>query len=509
MQDKRILAGLREIVGKSNVKLIDKRESIQNTLGITRKIKGIISPASTEEVRRIVLLANKYKFFLYPISRGENIGYGDNLPVEDNCFIVSLERMNAIKEFDNANGFVTVEPGVTQKQLYEFLKRNKSKFWMDVTGASTTASIVGNALEGGFGHTPKGNKRKTISNIEIVLGNGQVLRSGEFPGLGPDISGLFVQSNFGIVTSMRVELFPIPERFESFVIQVKDKSNFGILIEKIKELKHKGILTSLVHVGNALRTFMTTHHFPNNLDKNHVLTSPEAIELMSSWILKLGYWNALGGIYGTGRELKAKKKEIVKSMRGIGKVTFFSDFKINLYSTSVGLVFGNSDNGKKLKRILWSLKSLHGLLKGVPSDEPLKNIYWKIDDKKDLGLIWYAPVIKASPSNAVELVNIAGALYRKYGFEMPITMIFIEDSTIISVFSINFNKKNKDESIRAHKLYNELIEGCKSKGIMPYRNSILSMNKNLYDAGRLELLKKLKRSMDPNGIISPGRYGQG
>ena len=113
-------------------------------------------------------------------------------------------------ELNEKLGYVTVEPGVTQRQLFDFLREKRSRLWMDATGSSPDCSLIGNTLERGFGHTPYGDHFANVCGMEAILPNGEVLRTG-FGGLpgakaaqvyrwgaGPVLDGLFTQSNFGI-----------------------------------------------------------------------------------------------------------------------------------------------------------------------------------------------------------------------------------------------------------------------------------------------------------------------
>src|SRR5205807_553690 len=85
---------------------------------------------------------------------------------------------NRITAFDEKLGCVTVEPGVTQRQLFDFLHRHNVPFWMDATGASLDASIIGNTVERGFGHTPCGDHWSNVSSVEAVLPNGECIHTG-------------------------------------------------------------------------------------------------------------------------------------------------------------------------------------------------------------------------------------------------------------------------------------------------------------------------------------------
>lgn len=507
------LENIERLLGAENVK-VDletlKKETV-NTLGLERQIRGVVYPASTKEVLEIVKIANENHIPLYPISRGKNIGYGDKIPVLDGQLIVDLQRMNNIRSFDKTLGHVVLEPGVTQKQLFDFLRTHEAQFWMDATGAGLESSIIGNSLEGGFGHTPKGNRRNTVSDYEVVLGSGIILQTGAFPGLGPDLGGLFVQSNFGIVTSAKIELLPIPERFESFVISVHENAGLEPLIDTLRSLRQAGTITSLVHVGNATRYLMTVESCPVEY-ANTLISCEMAQQIMSSPMLKVGYWNCAGGLYGSSREVKAKKNEIRKTLNKIGKVSFFNDSKINLVERLTNsFPLKRTRFGVKINKGIKAYKHVYGLMKGIPSDEPLKNIRWRVDPAKrddQIGLIWFSPTVPAAGTAVRKVVTIAEQLYKKQKFEMPVTITFVKPDQVIGILSINFNKFNPEEKNRAYQLYDELKRECSEAGIEQYRHGILGMQNITYKhEGKYKTFQQLKKVFDPNNIIAPGRYG--
>ena len=163
---------------------LEKGKSEINTLSVNHKVLGVIYPRTVSHVQAIVKLANKYKIALYPISQGRNIGYGEMTPYKVDQIVLNLSYLDKIRFFDSAAGEIIVEPGVTQQELANFLKSIQATFWADVTGASPLASVLGNTLEGGFGHTPMGNHRKHLVEVEAVLSDGSLVNTGEVPALG-------------------------------------------------------------------------------------------------------------------------------------------------------------------------------------------------------------------------------------------------------------------------------------------------------------------------------------
>src|SRR5581483_7243064 len=118
------------------------RAAATATFALERRIPAILRPATREEVRQSLLIASHFGIPLYPLSTGKNWGYGSGAPVADGCVILDLSRMSRILDFSEELGYVTVEPGVTQGQLYEFLRARNSRLWIDGTGSSPGCSLV-------------------------------------------------------------------------------------------------------------------------------------------------------------------------------------------------------------------------------------------------------------------------------------------------------------------------------------------------------------------------------
>src|SRR5205085_1690158 len=123
-------------------------------------------------------------------------------------------------------------------------------------------SLIGNAMERGFGHTPYGDHFANICGLEVVLASGKVIQTG-FAGMpsakagpvyrwgaGPTLDGLFSQSNLGIVVGMTVWLMPAPAYFQAFFFTSNDENCLPSLVDALRPLRMNGTLRSSVHMGN-------------------------------------------------------------------------------------------------------------------------------------------------------------------------------------------------------------------------------------------------------------------
>jgi 4-cresol dehydrogenase (hydroxylating) len=92
---------------------------------------GALAPDSTQQVQQIVRIANKYRIPLYPISTGKNLGYGGSAPAYSGSVVLDLKRMNRILEVNEQHAFALVEPGVSYFDLYRYIHEHKLKVWID------------------------------------------------------------------------------------------------------------------------------------------------------------------------------------------------------------------------------------------------------------------------------------------------------------------------------------------------------------------------------------------
>ena len=111
-----------------------------------------------------------------------------------------------------------------------------------MTGAGPDASVLGNVVERGFGHTPYGDRFLHSCGMEVVLADGRVLKTGFGAyenakarhvhrwGIGPSLDGLFTQSNFGIVTKMTVWLVPAPEACQAFAFSIPNDEDMEKIV---------------------------------------------------------------------------------------------------------------------------------------------------------------------------------------------------------------------------------------------------------------------------------------
>ena len=240
----------------------------ENTMpGGDRPPAGVVYPGSTADVQAVVRAANKYRVPLYPISTGNNIGLGSRSASASGQVVVDLgRRMNRIVDIDEKLAFAVVEPGVSYQTLYDELVRRGNRLMLDVTSGPPQGGMIGNALDKGAGYSPYFDHFGFSCGLEIVLGNGEVLRTGDGAldakdlinwhtskySFGPILDGLFAQSNYGIVTRMGVWLLPRPPAVRSFHFTFPDDDDLETIVELCRPLKLSNFVPTLFRVSNDL-----------------------------------------------------------------------------------------------------------------------------------------------------------------------------------------------------------------------------------------------------------------
>ena len=175
---------------------------------------AVVFAETTGQVSRLLRFATEHKI---PVTaRGAGYGYvGGCVPVRGGISL-SLARMNRIKEINFADAIAIVEPGVITADLKAAVRAQKL-FYPPDPASMKDCSIGGNVATnaGGPRCLKYGVTRNYVIGLEVVLANGDVLRTGgrvHKNKTGFDLIGLFVGSEgmLGVVTEITVRLLPLP-----------------------------------------------------------------------------------------------------------------------------------------------------------------------------------------------------------------------------------------------------------------------------------------------------------
>ncbi len=515
-----------DIVGPEHVVTDEasRRKVEVGTFPSSHRVPAIIRPGSRQEVQECLRVANRHQAPVYPISSGKNWGYGSSVPASDGCVLLDLRRMNRILDFSEDLGYVTVEPGVTQGQLYSFLQEQGSRLWMDATGASPQCSLIGNAVERGFGHTPYGDHFAHTCGLEVVLPDGNVIETGfaRFPGakaaplyrwgVGPTLDGLFSQSNFGVVTRMSIWLMPAPEYFQAYYFRCESARDLGALVNALRPLRMNGTIRSSSHIANDYKVLSALQQYPWDETAGQTPLAPAMMEKFRKQ-LRIGAWNGSGALYGTKAQVKEARRLLRRALAGKAQRLQFLDDRMLALAGRFARQY-EWISGWNMERTLAVLKPVYGLMKGIPTDHPLESTYWRkrtrppaqMDPDRDgCGLLWCSPVCPNDGRHAQELTDLINDLVLSHGFEPAISLTVITDRTLACIISIAFDREVHGEDERAMACYHALLSRLAQNGYHSYRLSIGSMSQ-MGEGTYTDVLRSVKRALDPGGILAPGRY---
>lgn len=501
------------------------------TFKTQRKIPAVIKPGSIQEIQACLRIATTYKTPIYTISTGKNVGYGSRVPTCNDAVVMELSRMDHIVDFNEDLGYITIEPGVTQAQLFEFLQRQNSTLWMDATGSFTSHSLIGNIADRGFGHTIMADHFGSVGGMQVVLPTGDILQTGlgRFDnasaqgvyrwGLGPYIDGLFTQSNLGVITQVTLWLMPAPQYYEKFFCSVEHDEQLSELINLLRPLRLNGTLRSAMHIGNDYKVFGSMRQYPWDETAGETPLSREVMDRLSEqW--DFGAWNVSGALYGTKAEVKNARKAVRRQLRGKVKSLRFLNEGLLSFADKIKKPY-QWITGVNLGEMLKVLRPVMGLTKGIPTNEFLTSTYWRkttaapAPDKADpdadaCGLIWVAPIAATSGENAQNLWAIVKSVMLKHGFEPSVSITLLTERAMDCVINIAYDRCVKGEDEKALACHDELLEQLTAAGFYPYRLSIASMGLVENDCSTYKkFVEKVKKIVDPAGILSPGRYGIG
>ena len=174
---------------------------------------AVVYPLSTDEVSAVVRAAARAGAPIVPFGAGSSLE-GHVNAVEGGVSI-DLSRMNRVIRLSVEDLDVTVEAGITHRELNKALANTGVYFWVD-PGADAT--IGGMAATGASGTTTVryGTMRETVRGLTVVLADGRVIRTGgraRKSSAGYDLTRLFVGSEgtLGVITEITLRVYGLPE----------------------------------------------------------------------------------------------------------------------------------------------------------------------------------------------------------------------------------------------------------------------------------------------------------
>jgi 4-cresol dehydrogenase (hydroxylating) len=493
---------------------------------------AVVYPGDTEQVVAVILAAHEFNVPVWPVSTGKNWGYGEKTACYPGGITMILSRMTRIWRVDEELGYAVIEPGVTYKQLNDYLKQHGSRFWADTAGSTEYASVLGNALDKGRGLTPYADHFGCICGMDVVLPDGSLLETGGGPqgnnqvrhtykwGVGPYLDGLFAQSNLGIVVKTGIWLMPAPERFDfaAFEYTAPDEQ-LGPFIDDLRDLVFQGALRSRPHLANDFSMMCILSQYPHELLGGRNCLSEEA---MAIWRKQHGVarWTFGCGLYGSSEEVRFQKRRLKRLLGRYGQLRF-----VGLAIKDGFLAQGFRYLMRIVNRLLGKADAFYdamipaiNLFRGIPTDHFVRQAYFKshkekpsgdIDPARDqCGFVWIGPVVPFAAKDVLNALTISKPIFARHEFDFFVEVIVESPRSIIFLAGVFYDRGNSAEAERAKAWYREMHDAFLQNGYPTYRATTMSMPQALdQNPVAKKFLASLKHAVDPQNLIAPGRYG--
>ena len=453
MNSNEILTNLEEIVGKEFAS--NKAEDLyiySQDPGASepRPVDFVVMPKTVKEVQKIVKLANKEKIPLVPMGGGLTLS-GLVIPINGGI-VIDMKRMDIIIEVNKFSRYVLMEAGVTTGQLLSFLNNHHPDLEAPIPDAPPSATIAGNVLIHGSGYLYQkhGDHGALINGLEVVLPNGDICKLGSCAvsdfwftrGPIPDLIGMFI-SSFGTMGIIT-----------KLSLKLYNKPKFRDIVF--------GLLTDPKDLPNLLLKITALE-----IAEDMLLGMQDKPEWMKGYIFIMTY------ITGETKEDLDRQIKLLKKIYRKNNARFMKapDRMHNIYIGKPIFAAGAADYRKG------------GGFEYVGAFMPLESV----------------------PEGYLQAAEIS----RKYGIPPTIgSRLMSGTHTVVMFFSYSFNRADPKDMENARKALHETNKLALDLGGIPWKAEVAGQQLILekIDPNYKKLLKTLKNTLDPNGIMNPGNW---
>jgi 4-cresol dehydrogenase (hydroxylating) flavoprotein subunit len=462
---------------------------------------AVVSPSTVEEVQAIVRVANEERVPVWPVSRGKNNAYGGASPRVAGSIVVELTRMNRVLEVNEESAYAVIEPGVRFFDLYEHLRANGHRLWASVPELGW-GSVIGNGLDRGLGYTPYGEHGTKHCGYEVVMPDGELLRTGMGamansaswhlyqPGFGPSVDGLFQQGNLGIVVKAGVWLMPEPEQFICVDVGVPEFGDLEALIDCLRPLRLDGTIQSPAMIGEALGA--AAHIGPRDPWYEGPGVAPESVvrKVMSEF--GIGRWTLFFGLYGSEARTAADFARVEDAFGTIPGV----DIQATTYP------------GRPAEE---DVHPFHRTRAGIPGMYAEHLTEWRAGTRGTGSHIGFSPVLPLRGRDAMRASEAIRARVEEYGFDY-MGAWHAGQRYMNHVVELVWDGGDPEQVSAIRELFAVLVRDAAAQGHGEYRTHLAFMDlvAEQFDFNGHALRRMnetIKDALDPNGIIAPGKSG--
>jgi FAD/FMN-containing dehydrogenase len=429
----------------------------------------VVRPKTTEEVSKVVTLCAQHKVPIVP--QGGNTGLvGGSVPDDSSTAVVlSLGRMNTIRNLDAINSTMTVEAGCILASLQEAARNAKRLFPLSL-GAEGSCMIGGNISTnaGGVGVLKYGNTRDLVLGLEVVMPDGRIwdgLNALRKDNTGYDLKQLFIgaEGTLGIVTAAVLKLFPEPAASETVFMAVPE-------LDDVMELLADARAAS----GDCVTAFELVPRLGLELVLKHFEDTRTPVETVTPWYV-LMEWSAGEG---AGDADNALRQSLETFLEGRFEAGVISDAALAASEAQV--------------QDLWKLREV------LPESQTREGGSIKHD-------------VSVPVSQVASFITRASAMLENH---MPGIRVFpfghVGDGNIhfnvtqpVGMTKTDFHKHWEEINRLVHDLVMEMHGSFSAEhGIGRLkRNELAHYGSDM----KLDLMRRIKAALDPDGLMNPGK----
>lgn len=415
----------------------------------------VVMPGTTDDISKIMKLANQHDIPVVPMGAGLVLS-GLTRALKGGI-ILDMKRMNKIIKVNEISRYVLVEAGTSQGMLQAYLKKHHPGLKHSAPDAPPIATVAGNITIHGSGHLShsSGFHSDMLNGLEAVLPTGEVVKIGSCATSDhwfaraplPDLAGLFLgwAGTTGVVTKLSIKLYPD--------YPINDVSIF-------------------------------VHENPDMMpDILYRVTGAQVAEDIVTWISPKPDW-AKGFQHCNVNYGARTKEELV--------------WKRNLIRASVKEYLDNKTGGFMM---------LPQAMKGVFLDVPSRTLSRFADAKKGGGFEYVGAIMPVEMYPRAYALGLEVAEKSGTSYSMGSRIIGV-NHCMMFFYAYAFNRADASDVAKAQKALEETNAAVIEMGGIPWKAEAPAQKEIIQkmDPGMFELMNRIRKVLDPKGIMNPGNW---
>ena len=415
----------------------------------------VVLPRQTEQVQRILQLANQEKVPVYCMGAG--LVLSGLMRSLKGGILLDMKRMDRVLEVNETSRYAIVEAGTTQGVLQAYLQKHHPRLKHSMPDAPPSATIAGNVLIHGSGHLSQANgfHSDMLNGLEVVLPTGEIARIGSCSVSSywfsraplPDLSGLFIgwSGTTGVVTKLAIKLYP-NYRLEDVKILVNEN------VELMPEILRR-------------------------------ITETQVAEDMYAWMTPVPDW-AKGYQHLNITYAADSEKALI--------------WKRNLIRESIKEYIDNKEAGFMM---------LPSFMKHRFLEVPSKTLATFADVRKGGGFEYVGAMLPVELFAKAYHLGLDVAEQTGVAYSMG-SRIIGRNHCMMFFYAYAFNRADSEDMTRARRALEETNEAVLKLGGIPWKAELPAQKRIIdhMDANTFDLMCKVRSTLDPNGIMSPGNW---